>query len=194
MQQEIIAHGRVLGKTWGKATESSQTMSINPHAHSRYSWKGKKFLQKSHICSILLSASLQVPCPYPFAICLHGSQSKDTEKKQAAHLCWSEEYRSGLNICSPAKYQCTWLVCFHSLCPARFHFPSKCPPPLVPVDAFHVLFTALSRPVLIVFQSSRSASFVEAASDTKLKLVAVLTALARRFGNFCRNCSESWKI
>lgn len=67
-------------------------------------------------------------------------------------------------------------------------------PPLVPVDAFHVLFTALSRPVLIVFQSSRSASFVEAASDTKLKLVAVLTALARRFGNFCRNCSESWKI
>jgi len=81
VQQEIIAHGRVLGKTWGKATESSQTMSINPHAHSRYSWKGKKFLQKSHICSILLSASLQVPCPYPFAICLHGSQSKDTEKK-----------------------------------------------------------------------------------------------------------------
>lgn len=57
-------------------------MSINPLSHiraqtssPRYSLEGKKFAQKSHICSILLSASLQVPCPYPFAICLHGMES-----------------------------------------------------------------------------------------------------------------------
>jgi len=96
---------------WGKATESSRTMSINPHAHSRYSWKGKKFVQKSHICSILLSASLQVPCPYPFAICLHGSQSGDPGKKEKkiGISSWIGGFSCLLNINAPGPLPCLFL-------------------------------------------------------------------------------------
>lgn len=64
---------------------NSQTMSINPHTHTRtvtrstvgqisVCMSGRKFLRNLHIYSIQLSARLQVHCPYPSAICLQAQQ------------------------------------------------------------------------------------------------------------------------
>jgi len=124
-------------------------MSINPHAHSRYSWKGKKFVQKSHICSILLSASLQVPCPYPFAICLHGSQSGDPGKKRERERYFVLDR----GIFLPAKYQCTWppplfVSILFVLFPGRWE---NCPFS----RSFTALFPALFHPVSLFFNLDR---------------------------------------